>query len=263
MSATMTVSGLQTGYASHPSRFTETLELIRMAVDFYPAFDTTDLHHGRFVDLYLKLVWNFRDLLVLYFTMRCLRLETEPVIFDNVRLACALLYTLVNGMSDAMENRDDFTTDEYELLSFDSGEMALDEMGYLYMQYTLWVDFMFDMFQERTMEHMQATIASMDVAELETMRNAKTHLELSSSFLWAFPMPVFHVSRPVNYEISVIPSAHLLATREMRELEARMTSTTTGATTTIGFPRQVAPWVPAENLVARPRRAPEAIGERV
>lgn len=261
---TMTVSGLQTGYSSHPARFSGTLSLMRDAVGLFPAFDETDLVRERFWDLYLKLLWNYRDLMVLYFTMRCLRVETEPAIFDNVRMACAILYYLVSAMSEAMENRNDFTAEEVDSMRFDvSDAMTLDEMGYMYMQYTVWVDFMFELFRDGTMEKMQETMATLCEEELLSMRTAKDNLALTASYIWVYPIPIFHVSRPVNYESSVIPSAQLIVTREMRELESRMTSTTPGATTEIGFPRQVAPWVAVHNLVARPRRAPQAIGERV
>lgn len=262
MMVTMTMSGLQVGYSSHPERFRSTLELIRFAIGLYPAFDMTDLSHIRFMDLYLKLVWNYRDLLVLYFTMRCLRVETEPIIFDNVRVACGMLYYLVFCMSESMEDRNDFSFEDREQLRFDPGEM-LDEMSYVYMQYTVWTDFMFEMYQSATMAKMEETLAGMCEEDKQSMRSAKPELEALSGLLWPRPLTIYHISRPVNYEVSVIPYARRVVTREMRDLEARMTTTQPDAETTIGFPNAVAPWVDVRQLVARPVRAPQEMGERV
>ena len=260
---TMTSSGLQTGYSSHPSRFRETLELIRSAAGLYPAFDTTDMSRESFLNMYLKLIWNYRDLMVLYFTMRCLRMESEPLVFNNIRYACALLFFILESMSVSMEERGDFSSEEHSHLLFDPGNMILDEMGYMYLQYTMWVDFMFEIFRDGTVPQMQLTIARLHDEDIESMRTSKHNLEVSQSYLFIHPIPIFHISRPVNYETSVVQTAHIYATREMRALEERMTSSVPGAVTSIGFPRHIAPWVDVQTLVARPSRAPDSIGERV
>jgi hypothetical protein len=267
-SATVTSTGMQVGYASHQCRYTEVLGLMGVAIGHYPAFDVTDLYKARFMDLYLKLVWNYRDLMVLYFTMRSLRWENWPSAFNNIRMTLSMLFYLVEGMSRAMECREDFTEEEVLSVSFDmSGLMGVDETGYLYTQYTVWVDFMYEMFKGETQSFMLMTLQSLDRDDLDAMQNAKDRLQEYNLSLWGTPMPIFHVSRPVNYDVSVIPEVRRVIEREMKYLESRMTgvsSNGTPGTTEIGFTREVSPWVKANRLLVRsPTRAPESIGERV
>lgn len=264
----MTVHGLQTGFSSHEVRFIEMLELLSTAIGYFPRFDNTDLPRERFMMLYLKLVWNYRDLMVLYFVMRALHWEHDRCIFNNVRFAMYLLYYMVHGMSNAMVERGDFTEHEQRAMLFDSSmHVEQDEMSYLYTQYTVWLDFMYDIFRDGTRAKMMETMTGLNNTDKSNMANARGRLEDLQSLLWAYPHPVFHLSPPVNFERAVLPRVRAECEAQMQALEGRLMIEGDGQVssqiTDVGFPRMLAPWNDAKVLVARPKRVPPGLGERV
>lgn len=264
----MTCVGLQWGYASNPLRFLELLDLLGWGAGYFPEFDIEDLTRERFMDLYLKFCWNYRDVMVLYFTMRALHTPLGKEVFDNLRSALFLLHLMVHAMSNAMVQRPDFTDEEVRAFLFDSEmHLSYSEDAFLYLQYTIWVDFMYDIFMAGAEDKMRETLNSLDHNDLANMKGAYGCLKELESRLFVFVDPLFHLSRPVNFETSILPRARTEMERQMAALESRMMIPGDGranqATTEIGFPRMVAPWVNAETLVARPKRVPPEIGDHV
>lgn len=264
----MTCAGLQWGYSSNPYRFLELMDLIAVGAGYFPDFEVEDLTRERFMDLYLKFCWNYRDIMVLYFSMRALKSPMGKIIFDNLRKVLFMLHLMIHAMSNAMVGRVDFTSDEVRAFLFDS-EMHLNysEDAFLYLQYTIWVDFMYDIFMDQAEEKMRQTLNSIDTMDMAHMAAAGARLNELESQLFVFVNPLFHLSRPVNFESSTLPHARTEMERQMAALERRMSivgdGQMNGATTEIGFPRQVAPWVDAQVLVARPKRVPADIGDHV
>ncbi len=261
----MTSMGLQTGYASNPVRFTELLELIGVALGHFPDFE--DLTKERFLELYLKLGWNYRDLMVLYFAMRTIRYDRQ-VVFDNVRKALYLLHFFIKAMTmEMIEDDENFNDEERRALMFDNCMSTDgDEPSYLYTQYIVWSDFMHDMFQASTYERAYVTCCAIDRDDELAMERGGARLAEYEDILFVHPHPLFHLSRPVNVQTAIVPRAQEQMRREMAALEGRLRIAGDGAinsTTTIGFPRMVAPWVDVTTLIARPARVPEYIGEAV
>lgn len=265
----MTCAGLQWGYSSNPYRFLELMDLIAVGAGYFPDFEVEDLTRERFMDLYLKLCWNYRDVMVLYFTMR--RSQKSPpgkIVFDNLRKALFLLHLMIHAMSNAMVGRIDFTSDEVRAFLFDSDmHLNYSEDAFLYLQYTIWVDFMYDIFMDQAEEKMQQTLNALDTMDVANMMGAGARLDELESQLFIFVNPLFHLTRPINFESSTLPKARTEMERQMAALERRMTivgdGQMNGATTEIGFPRMVAPWVDAQVLVARPKRVPVELGDHV
>jgi hypothetical protein len=142
-----------------------------------------------------------------------------------------------------------------------------DEMSFLYTQYTVWLDFMYDIFRDSTRRKMEETINGLNSEDKSNMANARQRLEELQSLLWAFPTPVFHLSTPVNFERAVLPRVRTECEAQMRALEGRMMIEGDGQVssqiTEVGFPRMLAPWNDVNHVVARPTRVPPGLGERV
>ncbi len=244
------------------------MDLLATGASYFPDFQVEDIIRERFMDLYLKLCWNYRDVMVLYFTMRALKSPMGKIIFDNLRKVLFLLHLLIHAMSNAMVDRVDFNSEEVRAFLFDSEmHLSYSEDAFLYLQYTIWVDFMYDIFTEQAEERMRQTLNSLDAMDMAHMAGAAARLNELESQFFIFVNPLFHLSRPVNFESSTLPQARIAMERQMAALERRMTivgdGQANGATTDIGFPRQVAPWVDAQVLVARPKRVPADIGDHV
>jgi hypothetical protein len=208
----LTSHGLQAYYPSHPHRFAGYLDEFEQGVPYM--LHDGEINLSTFEDLLHKVRGIQSDLMVLYFTLRVVRMEMKyeddfAATFDNVRLALYFSFRMYRSVRDFCI----VANVEHGLPDVPHHNRESD---WLYEHYAAWLDLMVESLGGYTEAVIVLRNCLLDEQDLNVMHSSGPRLDRLMQEAQIGGVPVRHIFRPINFATTVYPTICRMVSLELR-----------------------------------------------